>query len=557
MLGGASSMATDDELVPYLDLAPEFGGTRFGPFEQLEVRLGSNGERCHIVLPESLGVLGEHVRLIRQGPKNLILAPAERTATVFLYKQDSRRPTQLNTPTAVRPGDAFALVTPDGPKFIIRLDVLPPEVQQQREAAKRKAGTGRGRLNASSMANEGKRQIWTRILVFGPMQILQRAVTFVRSGAIYQPRNVFMGMILLGGWLLGGFAACSNRSKSRALATTVTKYEDCQSDRDLAMRLGDDVEGAKIEELSAKITGSLTLGSALEQDQKLRAKFKERAKVVLDRRGDFSWLVKPQDRQAQVFATWRERMADTSEFDRDTATMLTFIAANPKLGRGDWDMRVDSESTDVCARGPARLTFRQAMHLGISAQPDAYYRGQQASMDAPADREALLKQTVEMAGYTLPEGTFESVLDPIRAGEDMCITIAGDDDRERERRIIKQLTEHLGPDAKFVPPTDTTFASVARVAKFWAADLLVGDYEDAKEPQPVFKSDTTVSATLDGIEGRGDWVLTRTADTIARAVVLPCVAVLQGDRAEVEKILGEDLPSPVTCLVLDWKMRNE
>lgn len=550
-------MAPDDELVPYLDLAPEFGGTRFGPFEQLEVRLGSNGDRCHIVLPESLGVLSEHVRLIRQGPKNLILAPAERTATVFLYKQGSRRPSQLNTPTAVRPGDAFSLVTPDGPKFIIVLDELPPEVKEEREKRKRKAGVGRGRLNAQSMATESKRQIWTRILVMGPMQMVQRAVTFVRSGAIYQPRNVFLGVFLLGGWLVGGFAACSSRGKSKTLSTTITKYEDCQADRDLAMRLGDDVEGAKVEELSAKITGSLTLGSALEQDQKLRAKFRERAKVVLDRRKDFSWLVKPKDRQAQVFATWRERIADESDFDRDTAGMLTFIAANPKRGRGEWDMRVDSESTDVCARGSARLTFRQAMHLGINAQPDAYYRGQQASMDDPRDREALLKETVELAGYQLPEEAFESIIDPIRAGEDMCITIEGDDDRNRDRRVIRQLSKHLGADSRYLPPTDTTFSAVARVAKFWAADLLVADYEDGKEPQPVFASDTTVSATLDGIEGRGEWVLTRTADTIARSVVLPCVAVLQGEREEVEKILGEDLPSPVTCLVLDWKLRND
>ena len=36
-------MAGIDDLVTYLRLDPEFGGTRFGPFEGLEVRLGSNG----------------------------------------------------------------------------------------------------------------------------------------------------------------------------------------------------------------------------------------------------------------------------------------------------------------------------------------------------------------------------------------------------------------------------------------------------------------------------------------------------------------------------------
>ena len=40
----------EEELATYLRLTPEFGGTRFGPFEELEIRLGSDADRCHIVL---------------------------------------------------------------------------------------------------------------------------------------------------------------------------------------------------------------------------------------------------------------------------------------------------------------------------------------------------------------------------------------------------------------------------------------------------------------------------------------------------------------------------
>ena len=114
-------MAGNQDLVTYLSLTPEFGGTRFGPFEGLEVRLGSDAERCHIVLPASLGVISEHVKLIRQGPLNLILAPAERTATVFLYRQGERRPTQLNAPTAVRPWSP-----PTAPASSSRSESCPP-----------------------------------------------------------------------------------------------------------------------------------------------------------------------------------------------------------------------------------------------------------------------------------------------------------------------------------------------------------------------------------------------------------------------------------------------
>ena len=123
-------------------------------------------------LPENLGVLGEHARLIRQGVDNLILTPAERTATVFLWKEGARRPTQLNTPTAVQVGDAFSLVTPNGPRFIIELDLLPPEIVEERKKSRKM--TGRNRLSAESMGDEVKRQAFTKILVMGPMQLVRR-----------------------------------------------------------------------------------------------------------------------------------------------------------------------------------------------------------------------------------------------------------------------------------------------------------------------------------------------------------------------------------------------
>ena len=117
------------DLAIYLRLTPEFGGTRFGPFEQLETRLGSDDERCHVVLPASLGVLAVHVQVLRQGEQNTIVAPADRSATLFLWRQGERRPSQITSPTALRSGDGFSLVTPDGPRFIMEIDVLPPEIQ--------------------------------------------------------------------------------------------------------------------------------------------------------------------------------------------------------------------------------------------------------------------------------------------------------------------------------------------------------------------------------------------------------------------------------------------
>jgi hypothetical protein len=62
---------------------------------------------------------------------------------------------------------------------------------------------------------------------------------------------------------------------------------------------------------------------------------------------------------------------------------------------------------------------------------------------------------------------------------------------------------------------------------------------------------------LDAWDARGQWVMKRTAETIAKAVVMPCIAVLSGDAQAAEATFGNELPQPVPCLVLDWKLRNE
>ena len=59
------------------------------------------------------------------------------------------------------------------------------------------------------MGAEVKRQAWTEVLTQAPAQMAQRAWTFIVSGAIYQPRNIIMGMVLLSGWVMGGWLLCS------------------------------------------------------------------------------------------------------------------------------------------------------------------------------------------------------------------------------------------------------------------------------------------------------------------------------------------------------------
>ncbi len=550
-----------EELALYLTLAPEFGGTRFGPFEGLEMRLGSDGDRCHIVLPPALGVLPEHGRVIRQGPGNLILAPAERTAALFLWKKGARRPEQLATPTAIRAGDSFSLVTPDGPRFIVELDELPPEVKEARQKAKSRVGVGRSRLSAESMGAEVKRQAFTQLLVTAPAQMLQRAIVFVRSGAIYQPRNIIMGVTLLGGMALGGVGACKYRKKSAQVVTITREYEECRDQAGfLAERGSRDFREWDIAALAYSITGSQALGTALDQDRAFAELVKSRSRSILADPGAYAWLWDPSDSRAARFSDWRERVLETDDLDNDTRNLLIWLAARRRKGRTPWETFSDTEGDDVCGHGPLRMTYRQALHLGLSARADAYYRGSFEKLaEDRQKREDLLQTTVELAGTVLPEDGFES--DFLRADSQAsigCVFVVENDERTNIGRTLRAFRTHFGDAAEGLPPSSDNQAALARIARYWAADAVTEDY-DRGEFRFRIQGTAALSTALEPLENRGQWVAEKTADTVAQALVIPCIGRLNYKPDDIEHALGpeNEQPDPVECLILNWKLQNE
>ncbi|RME22360.1 MAG: hypothetical protein D6798_15995 [Deltaproteobacteria bacterium] len=547
-----------DELVTYLRLTPEFGGTRFGPFEGVEVRLGSDPDRCHIVLPEALGVRAEHVKLIRQGPQNLILTPSERTATVFLYKTGAHRPVQLNTPTAVRPGDSFTVVTADGPRFVIELDELPPEIKARREESRRVA-TGRRRLSAESMGQEVKRQAWTKLLVMGPMQMAQRVALYIKSGAIYQPRNIILFATIASGWILGGVSTCRISGFKKQLQQQEVKVESCEQELAFAQNMTGDSTEYKLEQLAQEITSARGLGPGLEEDDALRDAWKKSLRLVFDQRESYKWITNEKSPKAARFADWRERALAEEDIDPDTGRLLVWLAASPGRRTSEYTELTDSESVDVCGAGPLGMTFRQAVRLGIPAQADALVtRNFEEVYESKEQTRALLSATLEAAGLPpLQDGEeIEVGHEQVAQGRAYCLYVEGQDDRKNPRRTLRALARQLGPDSDLLPQVGTIHASTARIAKYWAADITRVDYRE-KDPGITFES-APPGAVLSSLEARGAWALKRTADTLARAVALPCIAVLSGDAKTADTILGEgNSPSAINCLVLDCRLRNE
>jgi len=510
-----------DELATYLTLTPEFGGTRFGPFETIEVRLGSDPDTCHIVLQAELGVEADHVKLLRQGPNNLILAPSARTSTVYLWKKGATQSTQLTTPTAVTPGDGFSLVTPEGPRFIIELDELPEEIKAQR--AKSRPKTGRGRLSKEAFAGEGKRQIWTRLLVLGPAQLVQRAWIYVKSGAIFIPRNMIMMAMIASGWVFGGVSMCGKKKLQADLQVTNERVENCEQEVTFAKDLSGVGPDARFEELAAMIVQSPKLVDPLGSDDGLRAEVKKRAKVLVENQRMYNWLINGKARKARAFSQWRKKLMKMERIDLDSRLLLVWLGIDNDRNQKEFDERNDSEDTPVCGRGPLKMTYRQAVSLGLAAQADAFVpRNYERLTDLPKEREELLQATILAAGGDgFPEDqTIKSNVGPVQQGLSGCVYVEGDDDRKLVTNIFPMMRREFGKKAKGVPNESNLNASVSRVAKYWASDLTRVDYT-LPEPGIDFSS-AQISTVLDPLANRGQWVMKQTAETIAKALVLPC-----------------------------------
>ena len=153
----------------------------FGPYERGEIRVGSDQQNlCHLYWQFWRP---SHSCPSIQGKSWCCLLLKDLRKSFY---GANKHPEQIVGATVIQVGDAFSIVVENGPKFIVELDELPEEVKEQREKEASRAGVGRSRLTKESMATEVKRQAFTQLLVFGPMQLLQRARTFIVSGAIYQ-----------------------------------------------------------------------------------------------------------------------------------------------------------------------------------------------------------------------------------------------------------------------------------------------------------------------------------------------------------------------------------
>lgn len=180
----------------FLDLAPEYGGTRFGPFAQ-GATLGSDPARCHITLPAELGIRPVHAWIVPAG-SGLTLQVGEVGAAVFVLS--AGRPAPVRGSTAIGPGDALLLGGPSGVRF-----TLQSAGQAPRPAARPQTGR-RGPPTAAAMAAEAKRQAGVAVMTTKGGASAGHFLHRLQSGAFTNPRYVVGAIVAIGGVL---FTGCS------------------------------------------------------------------------------------------------------------------------------------------------------------------------------------------------------------------------------------------------------------------------------------------------------------------------------------------------------------
>lgn len=535
--------------LPFLQLTAEFGGTKFGPFTNPEIRLGSDPEKNDIVLPEGLGVAPEHVRLTKQQDDAYVLAPTARTTTVYLYKVDGRPPKQITSPTTITEGDGFSVVTPEGPRFTLVLEAERKEKAADEGKAKKKKG--KDKLSAGTMMEEIKRQGLARALATGAGQFLGNAWTFIKSGSFMQPRYIIMGLMLLSGWVFAGGIGCTAAGVGYQLQSTNEELGKCQADlQGFAGTPGEDSQ----EEFSlAKSTVQL-LGSPLYkkvlQDEVLRTKLLDRLKALSEDgvRDDYRWVW---TRKKSPYVEFRKRLTASKKISDPQKRLFAYAAVDRGENQeNEWSLVRDSRGENACGRGPLSITQRMGRNLkltnlqldvwvdtdtkdqlGGTTGVDLFFEKWKAQNPGVKDitREGL--------------GEVEVKVSDAQVGEGWCAYIDGDDDRTKVSELVPALEKAIGAGADGMPEEGDDYYLPNRTLKFFTTDFAEGQsvLSSFKSKKP------TAIVTRDEVQADAkEWALDRVADTMAKAMLIPCFSRLEKDAQNKPPELKNDEPSSVT-----------
>ncbi len=533
----------------FLQLSPEFGGTRFGPFEMVEIRLGSDPEQNDITLPATLGVAEQHVKVLRQQDESFIIAPVDRQALIWLYRKGKGRPKPVTSPVAVMNGDGFALVTPEGPRFNIQIE---KNQQAIAEAAEGSVGPGWPKgmkrpkgLSGRSLTSEIKRRGFAAVFTTRLGNMWMRAWQMIKTGQIFSPVYIVGGLIMCSGWLFAGGAACSALKFNSNKNTYQSQLSNCRD----SLGVADDGSGGSdptVPDLTRTIFEDREWRNTLVADKNLYAAYAAALRVVFAEPSRYRWAY---TRKNSPYTNFKAALEATG-LPADLVRVLAFSAARPGFDR-EWALVDDSEGAEVCGRGALALTFRQALQLGLTEiQPDALMDRQEAeSNDLEMQREAL-DATIKQAGteFEYRDDLVQSVGAELQGGM-QCLYVDGTDDRVDISEVARALQRKLGTSAvRRLPREGEQHWIAARLVMLHAHDFKRRDLDLVD-----LSTSTAPSVSMATVEvkpSRNGYAIREAAKVMARAAAVPCLARFDREQTEVPKWFLPKPPMLGSCAIL-------
>lgn len=207
----------------FLQLPPEFGGVRYGPFPG-NVLIGSDPKHCQITLAPSMGVFPSHALLGRLADGSLSLSPHSRESKVFLMPNQQPHVWPVTGPVVINPGDFIIVGTPSGPRFQLQTDqplAQAPTAGQILTTAQR--GGEKSFVDSVSHALDGvfqpagggisgeiQRQLTSRMLARNPVvRDVYYLWTRFRHGSLFSPYVIVGLLFALVSFVGTGSVSCS------------------------------------------------------------------------------------------------------------------------------------------------------------------------------------------------------------------------------------------------------------------------------------------------------------------------------------------------------------
>ena len=215
-----------------LQLPPEQGGLRFGPFQGI-VQIGSDPRRCQITLDAGHGIYPLHATLAEAAGGIYHFAPVEMGAKVFVVQAGSPQMWPVQGAVQVKSGDSIIVGTPAGPRFTILGG--PPGAFASGPVAS--AGTGAaagagmmGALGAlfaprpqvhrrdqtfgQGIADEFARRGQAKLLTQSPFRELYMLQRRFATGSLFNPVYIVGMLFTVFGMLTAGSLSCSGLAYS-------------------------------------------------------------------------------------------------------------------------------------------------------------------------------------------------------------------------------------------------------------------------------------------------------------------------------------------------------